>query len=100
MKRIRIHNRTDLTVNQCFEGETLEQKVERIVTLKEPITDGAPLIYTERKDGVVEDYNIRTDRFEVAIQGMDTVSRAELAKRMERHKPKEVEKPADGESIA
>jgi len=37
-------------VNNSIEGETLEQKIERITTNKEPIKDGAPLIYTDRKD--------------------------------------------------
>ena len=30
------------------EGETIETKVARIVQNKEPITDGAPMIYTEK----------------------------------------------------
>ena len=29
------------------EGETIETKVARIVQNKEPITDGAPMIYTD-----------------------------------------------------
>jgi len=37
---------------QTIEGETIEQKLVRIMNNKEPIKDGAPLIYTERKDGV------------------------------------------------
>lgn len=56
-------------------------KCRRITTNKEPIKDGAPLIYTNRKDGVQPGYDIRTDRFEVAVEAMDKVAKANLAKR-------------------
>ena len=48
--------------NNVTIGETIETKVKRITTNKEPITDSAELIYTERKDGVQPNYNIRTVR--------------------------------------
>ena len=53
---------------------------------KEPIKDGAPLIYTERKDGVQPSYNIRTDRWDVAVEAMDKVTKSYHAKREERAK--------------
>lgn len=62
------------------EGETIEAKVKRITENKEPITDGAPLIYTKREDGVLPGYNIRTDRWEVAQAAMDKVHQANIAK--------------------
>lgn len=75
---------TTLNVNNSYQGETIEQKIFRIVNNKEPITDGAPLIYTERHEGVKPEYDIRTDRFEVAAEAMDTVTKTHLAKRKER----------------
>jgi hypothetical protein len=72
---------TTLKVNQTYEGERIEEKIQRIVNNKEPITDGAPIIYTERKEGVQPQYNIRTDRWEVAIDAMDKVSKSYKAKR-------------------
>lgn len=62
------------------EGESIENKVRRITENNEPITDGAPIIYTNRDDGVLPAYNIRTDRWEVAQQAMDAVNQANLAK--------------------
>lgn len=62
------------------EGESIEQKVCRITENNEPITDGAPIIYTNREDGVLPAYNIRTDRWEVAQAAMDAVNQANLAK--------------------
>jgi hypothetical protein len=74
-------NTTSLVLNQSLEGETLETKVERVTTNKEPIKDGAPLIYTDRKEGVQAGHNIRTDRFEIAVEAMDKVAKSNLAKR-------------------
>ena len=62
------------------DGESIETKVKRITESKEPIKDGAPIIYTNREDGVLPAYNIRTDRWEIAQQAMDAVNQANLAK--------------------
>lgn len=79
VKKIKnIHGR--LKSVECTEGETIEKKVERIVQNKEPITDGAPLIFTEKKDGVLPAYDIRTDRFDIAIDAMDKYHAANAAK--------------------
>lgn len=72
---------TSLTVNTSYEGERIEQKIQRIVNNKEPISDGAPLIYTERKEGINPAHDIRTDRFEIAIEAMDKVTASMRAKR-------------------
>lgn len=75
-----------------LEGETIEKKVRRITQNKEPIKDGAPIIYTARKDGVNPQHNIRTDRWEHAVEATDYIQKKRIAERDERHKPKE-EKP-------
>lgn len=86
---------TGISRNESKEGETIEMKVRRIMVNKEPISDGVEPIYTERKEGVLPAYDIRTDRFDIAIEAMDVVSRTEIARRNERIKerenPKEVE---------
>ena len=43
--------------------------------------DGAPIIYTERKDGVLPAYDIRTDRWEIAQEAMAKNLKAIDAKR-------------------
>ena len=68
-------------INDSVEGERIETKVFRIVRDKEPIKDGAPMIYEERGSGVNPAHNIRTDRWEIALQAMDAVSRASIAMR-------------------
>lgn len=81
-----LPTKTLLNVNTSYEGETIEQKIRRIVNNKEPINDGAPLIYTERNDGVQPQYDIRADRFEIAVDAMDSISKTHIAKREDRHK--------------
>lgn len=66
---------------EIYEGETIEKKVARITLTKEPITDSAPIIYTEKKDGVLPAYNIRTDRFDLAIDAFDKIERERIAKK-------------------
>lgn len=64
-----------------YQGEPIEAKMRRVMENKEPITDGAEAIYTERKDGVQPAYNIRTDRFEYAVEAKDKIARSFIAKR-------------------
>ncbi|AXH77794.1 MAG: hypothetical protein [Microviridae sp.] len=77
---------TKLNVNNCVEGETIEMKIERIVNNKEPIKDGAPLMYTERREGIKASTNIRTDRFEIAVEAADKISKSYKARREEKAK--------------
>ena len=72
---------------QYAEGETLEMKIDRFINNREPITDnGSSAIYMERKEGVNAAYNIKTDRFEVALEAMNKVSRSIDARRDEKAK--------------
>lgn len=63
-----------------YEGESIEKKVRRIVETKEPISDGAAPIYTEKKDGVRPEFDIRTDKWDLALDAMDKVNADKIAK--------------------
>jgi hypothetical protein len=89
--------KSELVGIEKLEGEPIEWKVERIVSNKEPITDGAPEIYSERKDGVISAYNIRTDRWVVATDAMNAVAGSIQARRDE--KGKRAEKKAEPKVI-
>lgn len=80
MIKPKLYSRPPKTNYEYQEGESIENKVRRITENNEPITDGAPIIYTNREDGVLPAYNIRTDRWEVAQAAMDAVNQANLAK--------------------
>lgn len=51
------------------------------MTLNEPIKDGAPIIYTKRSEGVRPEHDIRTDRFDIAIDAMDKTAKSYAARR-------------------
>ena len=87
----RLVSNSTLSINNSLEGESIECKVCRIVNNGEPISDGAPLIYTERKAGVKEEYNIRTDRFDIALKAMDYVTASNRAKRDNFGKPETIQ---------
>jgi hypothetical protein len=77
----RKRRKSNIGCVEKLEGEPIEWKIERIVSNKEPIEDGAPEIFTERSEGVISAYNIRTDRWEVAAEAMDKVQASIQAKR-------------------
>jgi len=78
------HAQSRMNINKSTKGETIEQKIERIVNNKEPIKDGAPLLYTERGEGIKASTNIRTDRFEIAVEASDKIAKSYKARREER----------------
>lgn len=65
---------------QVYEGEAIETKVRRLMETGEPIKDGAPLVYQERKEGVKPEFDIRSDKWEIAEGAMNMVAKAETAK--------------------
>lgn len=72
-----------------FEGESIEREVERLTTEKTPIESVSPQIFTEAKDGVLPEYDIRTDRWDIAMEAMDAVAASYRAKRENYQKQKE-----------
>lgn len=79
MGRIRPKNKGIFSVQE-YEGEFIETKCARIINDNQPISDGAPLIYTEKKDGIRPEFNIRTDKWEIAQNAMDAVNKDRFAK--------------------
>lgn len=72
-----------------YEGETIETKVRRITENKEPIKDAAPLVYTKKADGVLPQFNIRTDKWELVQSKMEPANIQKMlkAKGLELPKP-------------
>lgn len=83
INKIRINNfpkRTD----EDIVGEELITKIRRVLDENEPLTDGAPLIYTPKEKGVIPEYNIRTDKWQLAMGAMDRVSEYKLSEYMKK----------------
>ena len=74
MKRTYIKATRQIKSETPKRGEPIEIKVARLLSQEEPIKDQVPLIYTEKKTGVNPEYNIRTDRFMIAMEAMGKIS--------------------------
>ena len=74
MKTVRILYKSSLQT-ELTEGERLECKIERMTENNEPIGETAPLIYTPRKDGVIAAYDVRTDKWDIALDAMSKVNK-------------------------
>ncbi len=98
MYKIPKYHRTNMKGVEKLQGEPIELKLERILNNNEPITDGAPEIFTDKKDGVKSAYNIRTDRWEIATEAMDKVEASKIAKKDAQAKGKEEKAKAEKEA--
>lgn len=78
------YGKTDLKVYEVTEGEMIETKVERMMNNKEPMSaEGNERMYNTRKDGAHPLTDIRTDRFDQALEMTDNIAAQKLAKRQE-----------------
>lgn len=64
--------------NLTYQAEPREVKLRKIISGEaNDMEDGVfPTIYTEKKDGVQPEFDIRTDRFEVAIDAIDKINQS------------------------
>ena len=98
INKIRVNNFEGM-IEMTEEGETLIKKIQRILDENEPLTDGAPMIYTPKQAGVRDDCNVRTDKWAVAMNAMDRVNNYKLTeylKKGEAEIPKTTENQAEG----
>lgn len=86
IKKIRINNFKGM-IEMTENGETLIKKIQRILDENEPLTDGAPLIYTPKQEGVRDDCNIRTDKWALAMDAMDRVNNYKLNEYLKKGEP-------------
>lgn len=64
--------------NLTYQAEPREVKLRKIISGESnDMEDGVfPTIYTEKKDGVKPEFDIRTDRFEIAIDAIDKINQS------------------------
>ena len=74
------------------EAESIEQMIRRITKSGEPIPENVPPIYTEKKDGIIPDYDIRTDRFNIALDATDKYTASKRAQSANRPNEEETDK--------
>lgn len=82
-------SRKGFQVNESYEAEPLRVTLKRAKSNNEPIAGATAQYFTERADGVRPEYDIRTDRFDVAMGVMDRATKAHIANREDRGQPLE-----------
>ena len=101
MIKQRITQTTPIERNVSIEGESIEEKVDRIVNNGEPIEDSAPIIWQERREGVLPEYNPRTDRFDLALDAMEAAAKSHIAGRKSWEKtPDKTDSKSSGDESA
>lgn len=81
MYKVRGFGGTTLKINEATEGESIENRIERMVNNEEGIVAEAPIIHTERKEGVRPEFDIRTDKWELANEAADLVTQNSLLRK-------------------
>lgn len=78
MKTVRSRRGCINEPNLTYQAEPREVKLRKIISGEASnMEDGVfPTIYTEKKDGVQPEFDIRTDRFEVAIDAIDKINQS------------------------
>lgn len=66
---------------ELYEGDTLIKTLQKKMEGKEPVPVIMDTAYTEKAIGVVEAYNIRTDRFEVGQREAERIGAYRAAKK-------------------
>lgn len=86
--KVRINTTTSITanMNNQYAGESLEQKLRRVVESGEPIdVEMTPEIYQERSAGVDPMCDIRTDKMQMAQDACDSITRTHILARANRN---------------
>ena len=96
INKIRINNFEGM-IEMTEKGETLIKKIQRILDENEPLTDGAPMIYTPKQAGVRDDCNIRADKWDIAMNAMDQVNNYKLTEYLKEGTTEAPNKP-DGQT--
>lgn len=88
-KKIKFPHTQMNTQENLREGQSIEEKMRIIIQTKEPIKCTTSKIYQKKSDGVAPECDIRTDRFDIAVEAMNQVAVNELS---------ELAKPAERET--
>lgn len=84
MKKQYFIQKTQIVRTPTEKGESIEEMLRRLTANKEPIPDNVPPIWTPENEGVLPDYDIRADRFKVAMEATDKLAASDYAKSAEK----------------
>lgn len=96
--------KTQIKLNNIYEAEPLEIKLRRKerggkIDEEEGDRKTWAITFTERKDGVLPEYNIRTDRFEVAREAQDRLNKGLMLQYSDKQETKGPEETEGAEGV-
>lgn len=81
MRKRRITNTGIIRKNETYEAKSIETMLAERMEGQDIEMGGKALLYTEKKDGVIPETNIRSDRWDLAMMALDSVERSRIARR-------------------
>lgn len=96
MRRVTVHETRLLKINNSYEGKSIEKQLQAMMAGEAIETKGKSMIYTEKKEGVLPETDIRSDRFKLAQDAVDYVNKTNIAKRDELNKKEQEGKKEGG----
>lgn len=67
--------RSNIKIDTIFvDGTPIEKQIANSMSVQEPIDSSSPIQFTKRSDGVLPDFDIRTDKWDVAQKAMTAVA--------------------------
>lgn len=81
MRKKRITNTGIIRRNETYEAKSIETMLAERMDGQDIEMGGKALLYTEKKDGVIPETNIRSDRWDLAMMALDSVERSRVARR-------------------
>lgn len=87
-KKLFIPKHSQIRRNVLDEGTSIEENIRAAIAGNEPIEARDEMIYTPKADGVKPEYDIRTDRQELALDATDKFSKSMRASTDENPKDK------------
>lgn len=76
MKRVYVKKTNAFDVNDSYVATSIEVQIEKMMSQEEPIVASMSYIGTERNEGVKPEYDIRSNRFEIAHEVMSKAAEA------------------------
>lgn len=81
MRKVHVSTKGLMCRNETYVAKSIEQELAEVMAGESVELGGKSLLYTERKDGVLWETNIRTDRWEIAQDALDVRERSKIARK-------------------
>ena len=70
-------------------GQSIEEQIRLATASKQPIDGSTTPVYTPMKDGVLPQFDVRTDRQEIALDALDKLAKSDYLAVDERPEPEQ-----------